>query len=333
MASGNMSSSNRDAFEARLARIRAAQAGGPPADRPGAAPGSRSALRPVLAVLTLLSLAGIGFLGWQNRVVPDAVTAGSAAPAPAPVLAAAASDSGPLAMLAGLLGLAPRADAPPPVLADLLPAAPDGWLRLTASEARDPSAPDRLRAAWDALPPEGRLPLDSHPGLAALQAFLAGQSGTLAPGASNRERALYLGPDGGVLTLSAILRPVHDAFGPPGDDVAWRQALRREVKAESTGGEIVESVTLGDVQAFNRTRPAGKSHSARPIAQAKGEATAMKLSAAITQRLEVRIVGTATADAAGALLAGLNRPMARALGCAAAAPASDTGGQPAPDGC
>ena len=331
MASGNLSSSNRDAFEARLARIRAAQAGGPPEDRPGAASGSRSALRPVLAVLTLLSLAGIGFLGWQNRALPGAATVAEAAPAP--VQAAGVTDSGPLAMLAGLLGLAPRADAPPPVLADVLPAAPDRWLRLTASEARDPSAPDRLRAAWDALPPEGRLPLDSHPGLATLQAFLAGQSGALALAASNRERALYLGSDGGVLTLSAILRPVHDAFGPPGDDVAWRQALRREVKAEATGGEIVESVTLGDVQAFNRTRPAGKSHSARPIAQAKGEATAMKLSAAITQRLEVRIVGTATADAAGALLAGLDRTMARALGCAAAGPASDAGGQPAPDGC
>lgn len=315
-----MSVGNRDAFEQRLARIRESHESGA-AHGIGGAAKSRRPLRSAVLAVVVLALGGAAFVGLQGRAhllpLPESL-ARIASPQPsAPPTEAAATEAaatgGMLDWLNSLFGGGADAAQPPPTLTGLLPAAPQGWVRLTAAEAADPQAMDRLRAAWDALPPEGRPALDGHPGLAQVRQFIADAAGQTTQTGATRTRALYLGTDLGVLTLTAILRPAREAFGPAGDDMAWNQALRRALKDEAQSGDIIEAVTLGNVAAFNRTRAQGKSTVSRPIGRDHDTATAMRLSAALSHRLEVRITGTATPAAAGLLLAGFDKAGAARL--------------------
>jgi hypothetical protein len=300
-----MTVGNRDAFEQRLARIRDNQVAGAAHGTGNTAPRRRLPWRAGLLVAVL----ALGAAALQQRgVLPDMAFIQAQAPDTQQPTAAAAS-GGFLAMVNGLFG-GTDADAPPPTLPGILPDAPEGWVRLTAAQAADPAAMDHLRAAWDALPPENRQPLDDHPGLDLARQFIAdaaGQAGT------TRIRALYLGTDQGALSVTAILHPAREAFGPPGDSMAWTQSLRRAVKAEAQAGDVVETVTFGSLTAFNRTRPEGKSNVARPIGKDHDTPTAMRLFAALSHRLEVRITGTATPVAAGLLLAGFDKAGAARL--------------------
>jgi hypothetical protein len=300
-----MTVGNREAFEQRLARIRDTQAAAASPGKRGAAPRRRLPWR--AAVLVAVLALGVGVLQ-QRGALPGVPALLAHLPGTAQPVEAGAS-GGFLAMVNGLFG-GPQADAPPATLPGILPDAPTGWVRLTMAEAADPAALTLLRAAWDALPPEGRPPLDGHPGLDIARQFIADAAG---PSAPTRARALYLGADQGVLVLTAILHPAREAFGPPGDKVAWSQALRRQVKVDAQVGDIIESVTLGGISAFNRTRPEGKSTVSRPIGKDHGTATAMRLSAALSHRLEVRITGTATPAAAGLLLSGFDKAGAALL--------------------
>jgi hypothetical protein len=297
-----MTVGNRDAFEQRLARIRENQAAGAAHGLGGKAPQRRLPWRAGVLVAVL----ALGAVALQQRGALPAMPFIQAQAPDTPQPTTAAASGGFLAMVNGLFG-GTDADAPPPTMPGILPYAPEGWVRLTAAEAADPAAMDRLRAAWDALPPEGRPPLDGHPGLDLARQFIADAAGQAAQTGANRARALYLGTDQGVLSLTTILHPAREAFGPPGDGMAWNQSLRRAVKAEAQAGDTVESVAFGSVTAFNRTRPAGKSTISRPIAKDHDTPTAMRLSAALSHRLEVRITGTAAPAAAGLLLADFDK--------------------------
>lgn len=315
-----MSVGNRDAFEQRLARIRKGHEAGA-AHGVGQGGKSRRPLRSALLVVAVLALGSAAFAGLQGRAhllpLPESLARlvgpqPSATPAEATPTAAAAT-GGMLDWVNSLFGVGADAAQPLPTLTGLLPAAPQGWVRLTAAEAAGPNAMDRLRAAWDALPPEGRPALDGHPGLEQVRQFMADAAGQTTQNGATRTRALYLGADLGTLTLTAILRPMREGFGPAGDSKAWNQTLRRALKDEAQSGDIIETVTLGTVTAFNSTRPKGKSTVARPIGKDYDTATALRLSAALSHRLEVRIAGTAKPAAAGLLLAGFDKAGVRQL--------------------
>jgi hypothetical protein len=297
-----MTVGNRDAFEQRLARIRENQAAGAAHGIGGTQPRRRLPWRAGLLVAVL----ALGLAALQQRgVLPALPVMLTRAPdAAGPAQAGAAG--GWLAVMNGLFG-GTEADAPSPTLPGILPDAPTGWVRLTAAEATDPAAMDRLRLAWDALPPENRPSLDDHPGLDIARQFIADAAGQSAQTGATRARALYLGTDQGVLSLTAILLPAREAFGPPGDSMAWQQTLRRAVKAEAQAGDTIESVKFGSLTAFNRTRPEGKSRVSRPIGKDHDTPTAMRLSAALSHRLEARITGTAAPATAGLLLAGFDK--------------------------
>lgn len=297
-----MTVGNRDAFEQRLARIRENQAAGAAHGIGGAQPRRRLPWRAGLLVAVL----ALGVAALQQRGALPAMPAMLAQAPDAAGPTEAGASGGFLAMVNGLFG-GPDADAQPPTLPGILPDAPAGWVRLTADQAADPAAMDRLHMAWDALPPENRPSLDDHPGLDMARQFIADAAGQAAQTGTTRARALYLGTDQGVLSLTAILHPAREAFGPPGDSTAWQQALRRAVKAEAQAGDTVESVAFGSVTAFNRTRPEGKSRVSRPIAKDHDTPTAMRLTAALSHRLEVRVSGTAAPAAAGLLLAGFDK--------------------------
>lgn len=242
----------------------------------------------------------------------------AADPVPAPIAMDTSPDPAPAAAAPGLFDrltamvTGAPAEAPPtptqPV--DFLPPAPVGWVRVTESDLATPGAMDRVQADW-ALLPEA-LPLDQNKGFGLMEQFLA------APPPSEdqarvRAQAIYLAGNGEYLSVIIKFRPARAAFGAPGDDMAWRQTLRAEVKRDAGTTETVEAVTLAGIAMFNRTRPEGKSRLSRPIGKDFEVPNGLKLTAALSHRAEVQANGHITPAAAGALIAAFDRKALGAL--------------------
>lgn len=258
--------------------------------------------RPILPGLTLTA-------------APPVMAAG---PVPAPVATEAAPDPAPAAAAPGLfdrlsaLVTGAPAEAPPAPTepADFLPPAPVGWVRITEADAAMPGALDRLQADW-ALLPEA-LPLVQNKGFGLLEQFLAAPLPT-EDQTRVRAQAVYLAGNGEYLSVTIKFRPARAAFGPPGDDMAWRQTLRAEVKRDAGTTETVEAVTLAGMAMVNRTRPEGKSRLSRPIGKDFEVPNGVKLTAALSHRAEVQANGHVTPAAAGALIATFDRKALAAL--------------------
>ena len=303
-----MTAQNRDLFEQRLARIRDTHAAGPAqaAPSPSPLPASQGARRSGVILIAALLIAGaaaapVALRHFGPGAAPDAGDAVAAAAAPSP--------EGLMARLGAMI-LGPAEPVPTPTLPEeFLPAPPEGWVRVTQAEARQPDALAGLGAAWAALSADGRAPLDRHPAYPRLLPFLEQNSGPVPDvAARTRGQAFYLGPEGAYLAVSLRFRAGNAAFGPPGDKVAWGQTLRREAKKDAGGDELVESVALGGLSVVNRTRPVGKSLIARPIGKDMETPNGLKLTAALTHRAEVGIVGVAPPSAAAAVLSGFDAP-------------------------
>ena len=231
--------------------------------------------------------------------------------APGPVLvaadppAAAAAAPALLDRVMALLTGAPAEPAPPRTLpAEFLPAAPTDWVRITEADAAAPNALDRLGVEWAQIP--GAVPLAEHGGYGQLKLFLTSPPVTPEQ-ARMRTQAVYLAGTGEYLSVVVKFRMASAAFGPPGDSMAWQQALRAEVRRTTGPSEVVEPLTLGGIAMFNRTRPTGKSPTSRPVGKDLEVPNGLKLTAALSHRIEVQANGHTTPKAAGALIAAFDR--------------------------
>ena len=274
---------------------------------PVAAPDTGTLEVPVLPGLTL-SAAPVIVAVTQVVAVPDAtpVAAAPVPPEPPPVARPGLFDR-----LTAMITGAP-AEPPPPLTmpVDFLPPAPAGWLRVTETEASDPGLLDRLQADWALI--ADALPLEQNKGVGLLEQMLAAPPAP-AEQLQVRAQALYLAGNGEYLSVTLKFRPARAAFGTPGDDMAWRQTLRAEVKRDAGTTEAVEALTLAGIAMFNRTRPDGKSRISRPVGKDFTVPNGLKLTAALTHRAEVQANGHTTPDAAGALIAAFDRKALGAL--------------------
>lgn len=220
-----------------------------------------------------------------------------------PVAAAAAPAL--LDRVMALLTGAPAEPAPPRTLpAEFLPAAPTGWVRITEADVAAPDALDRLGVEWAQLP--DAVPLAENKGYGLLKLFLT--SAPVTPEqARMRTQAVYLAANGEYLSVIVKFRMASAAFGPPGDTKAWEQAMRAEVRRTAGPTEVVEALTLGGIAMFNRTRPAGKSPTSSPVGKDMDMPNGLKLTAALSPRVEVQANGHTTPKAAGALIAAFDR--------------------------
>lgn len=241
---------------------------------------------------------------------PDGV-----APPPAPVGAVAQADAPQVGLIDRLMAMLSGTPADPPAIstlpADYLPPAPAGWLRLTGAEAAAPDALERLLADWALLPP-GAVALAESRGFTVLEQFLIAPPQT-ADEARLRAQAVYLAPDGDYLLVTLRFRPALAAFGRPGDEGTWTKALQAEVKRNAGDTELVETLKIGGLTLFNRTRPEGKSRLNRPVGKDFDTPNGLKLTTALSHRAEAQANGHAAPAVAGALLAAIDRKALAAL--------------------
>lgn len=289
-----------------------------PAFSLGQADGAEPAEAALPAAVLVASTVGPPDIGTLDRPLLPGLAPAAAPQEPALMAAESAADPAPAAaapgLFARLMALVTGAPAEPPPAptqpAEFLPAAPAGWVRVAEADAANAGTMDRLQADWALLP--GALPLDQNKGFGLLEQFLAAPP---PPEAQTRFRAqaIYLAGNGEYLSVTVKFRPASAAFGPPGDDMAWRQTLRAEVKRDAGTTEVVEAVTLAGIAMFNRTRPEGKSRLSRPIGKDFDVPNGLKLTVALSHRTEVQANGHVTPAAAGALIAAFNRKALAAL--------------------
>lgn len=253
--------------------------------------------------------------GPQQAAPAAPATPDAAAPLPAPVAAVAQADAPQVGLIDRFMALLSGTPAEPPAIstlpADYLPPAPAGWLRLTAAEAAAPDALERLLADWALLPP-GAVALAESRGFTVLEQFLIAPPQPEAE-ARLRAQALYLAPDGDYLLVTLRFRPALAAFGRPGDDGAWTKALQAEVKRNAGDTELVETLKIGGLTLFNRTRPEGKSRLNRPVGKDFDTPNGLKLTTALSHRAEAQANGHAAPAVAAALLAAIDRKALAAL--------------------
>lgn len=188
-----------------------------------------------------------------------------------------------------------------------LPPAPEGWVRVTEADVQAPEPMADLAAKW----PQTGLKLEQHPGFAQVQTFIryyADPDVETQMLSRSRTKAYYLGADGGFLEVRLRYRGARSALGAANDPAAWTATLMAEAEAALKPGEIIEQARLAGVPVVNRTRPTGLGRSAAPIAGDSPALAALKLTAALGARVELRLSGRAAPGTVAALIGTIDRP-------------------------
>jgi hypothetical protein len=157
-----------------------------------------------------------------------------------------------------------------------------------------------IAARW---PADGG-PFDSHSGQGDLEEFVRIYDGPDTEQrvlSETRTRALYLGPEGQLLSLRLHFRPEGDALGVTDDPSSWTDAVLAEVTNAAQMGDTVETFELGGLTVFNRA-PQGKAGAAQRTAPAP-----LDLTVALHPRAVVEIRGIARPSAAITLIEGVDR--------------------------
>lgn len=303
---------SKDDFEARVKRIQ--QSRGVTFDPvPGHGPASDWQLpgkpRRKGGRAIKLGVAGLLTLGALIFAAPI-VTARLGLTAPVPNgdgivanLSADVAQGGPQMALAGLVDslfgtrLAGETEGDPIAY---LPEAPAGWLRVTTADAQQADALAQLATRW----PAPDQPINAHPGYGDLAEFVRVYDSPDAEQrllSATRTRALYLGPEGQMLSLRLQFRSAGETLGTTEDPASWADALRAEVTNATQLGDTVETFDLGGLTVFNRA-PQGQVGAAQRTAVAP-----LDLTVALHPRAVVEIRGTAQPSAAIALIEGVNR--------------------------
>lgn len=198
--------------------------------------------------------------------------------------------------------------------ADFLPAAPDGWVRVTPKDAALPDALDAVKARW----PQGSsiVPLEQNLGYTQLEQYLklrgepdAEQHDQSKTGAS----AIYLNGNGEFLSVELRLTPERSALGARNDPASWIDGLLVIEEKSLDSGEELERLQLSGMDVTNQTKPAGKSLIARPIESDIHSPNGMKIAVPLTSRAILRIQGISTPIAAQTLMTSIDRDELSAL--------------------
>lgn len=189
-----------------------------------------------------------------------------------------------------------------------LPAAPDGWVRVTTADAALPDALDAIKARW----PQGAdvLPIEQNLGFKQLTEYLevrAEQDLESKVLSKLRTTAIYLNGNGEFLSVQLEFEPKRNPLGGQNDPASWIEGLAA-IEEKSLGiGEILERLTLAGIDVTNQTKAAGTSLVRRPIGSDIYAQTAMKIAVPLTSRAILRLHGLATPVVAQALIAGVDR--------------------------
>lgn len=297
---------SKDDFDARLQRIQKSRNSAPP-EPAGIGPASDWTLprqKPRTRGVTIgFVVAGVLCLGVVGFAAPPLMAKfGLTVPFAPNNQTAAAQDGVPLAQagfLDRLLGLfSPRETAMGPI--SHLPQAPVGWVRVTTADAEQPDALALVAARW----PATNGGFDSHAGYGDLAEFVRIHDISDAEQralSETRTRALYLGPEGQMLSLRLQFRSLGDTLGTAADPASWANALRPEVMNAAQLGDTVESFDLGGLTVFNRAAQ-GQVGAAQRRAAAP-----LDLTVALHPRAVMEIRGMAQPSAAIALIEGVDR--------------------------
>ena len=296
-------------FEERLRRVNA-RAGGmavesggggtgqPPQGGGGFGGGRRGSRRavPVATVLLVLVIGALllalqGAIAFSRQASDHAAAVMAGDPAPGPFRPG---------IFAWVLG--GDGGAKP---ADFLPAATEGWRRVTPDDAKAPDAMAALSAGW----PVDGVALTEHPGFPRLEQFLALYRTEDMEGyvlSKTRTRAMYLHPDGDFASVGIRVWPETRALGPEDAPEGWIGALAGLEAETANGGEIVETVSLAGFPATNRTKPEGRSLVTRPIGTSPDVPNGVRIAVPLSHRIVLRVDGLARPDRIAELLSALD---------------------------
>ncbi len=195
-----------------------------------------------------------------------------------------------------------------------LPAAPDGWVRVTTDDAALPNALDAIKARW----PVGSnvLPLEQNLGFKHLDRYLDLKRN---PGmeekilSRNGTSAIYLNGNGEFLNVRLDYTSERSALGTTNDPESWIEALAAIEEKALESGEVLERLELGGMEVTNRTNPAGESLIMRPIGSDIYATNGFKIAVALTSRAVLRLEGLTTPIAAQTLMTSIDRDELSAL--------------------
>lgn len=198
--------------------------------------------------------------------------------------------------------VAPSGPVPGSAMA-ALPQAPEGWVRATALDIRDPEFLPKIAMAWTAVAPHDEQSLMRNKGYDSLIHFIhnfGGESSDMAypdaPGA-----AYYLHADGSYLFVRIERFSSQQSLGRDQDD--WANFVYSLMVDRLRDGEVIEQTRLGSRPVLNRTKKGDRNWEARPIGEALDEQNTFNLAVPIDGQTIFWAKGTAAPRVVGDLIA------------------------------
>jgi hypothetical protein len=195
-------------------------------------------------------------------------------------------------LLQSILGFFQGSEASKPI--DFLPDPQQGWVRVTQDDTKLPDILEQISASW----PAGQPAVSEHLGFRNLDHFVTvyRQNDIEEQVLSDtRTRAMYLHPNGDFLSVSLRFLSERQALGPADTPDGWISTWTNRAADDLVSGEIFETATFGAFKGVNRTKPAGQSLIARPIAERPDIPNGIKVAIPISHRIVIQLEGVAEA--------------------------------------